>query len=358
MRVGVNGRFYGARVTGVQRFGRELTRRLAGRVETVVLVPSGVAPCADLDAARVVRGRLGGHAWEQLELPARARTAGCDVVLHPSSTAPLWGGPHVVVVHDVTPLTHPEWFARPMALWYRVALGRGARRARRILTFSEWGRGEIVRVLRVPRERVTVVRQGLEPFHEPADAGAVAGVRERFGLPGRYLLATGAGNRRKNVAFVVRLVTEWQRRDASAPPLVVVGTGTPRVHGSRGDLRPAPGGQVRWLGYVSDSDLRALYTGATVFLFPSLGEGFGRPPLEAMGCGAPVVASNYGPARELLGDGARIVPLDVDAWIAAAATLLHDEGARAEQVRRGRSVASWYRWDDVVEEVVRDVRWA
>ncbi len=357
MRIGVNGRFYGARVTGVQRFGREITTRLLRAADHLLLLPAG-SPQADATLGdRVVRGRLRGHVWQQLELPRQARRAGCDLVLNLSSTAPLWGGPHVLVVHDVTPLTNPEWFSRRLALWYRVSLGTAARRAARLLTFSRWSKGELERVLGVSSDRIDIVSQGVEPFDAPARPEEVEAVRERFRLRGPYLLATGAGNRRKNVPFLLEMIERWQRRAPPPPTLLVVGAGTRRVHGTA--ARPARAvGEVVFAGHVEDSVLRSLYTGAAVFLFPSLGEGFGRPPLEAMGCGTPVVASAYGPAREILDDAARIIPLDPDRWVDATGELMQSTRARTESVERGRCLAAAYRWDRAARQVLEGCRTA
>lgn len=376
MNLGVNGRFYAARVTGVQRFAREVSARLyesavsgtdvphaaADSLRVSIFVPRGADASQVPESVTRVRGRLRGHLWEQLELPRRARAAGCDLVLHLSNTAPLRGGPHVLVIHDVFALTHPEWFSTRFALGYRLALAGAARRAAHIVTVSHWARAEIARVLGIPAMRISVVPEGVEPFQGPAPADAVARVLARWNLPERYLLAVGAGDPRKNLAFLVRGLERWRGR-GEPPPLVVAGAHDPRVH-----ARPrAAGGSVSWpaaafaaardapvrfVGHVSDDELRALYTGAAVFCFPSLGEGFGRPPLEAMACGAPVIAADYGAAPEILADGAHILPLEPDAWIDAIATLLDEGGERARLIERGRARAGRFRWDAAVDGVL------
>ncbi len=351
MRIGINGRFYGAPVTGVQRFGREITVRILADGDHLVLLPAGTAVADGLPVNRIIRGRLRGHLWEQVELPRRARRAQCELVLNPGSTAPLRGGPNVVVVHDVSPLTNPEWYSRRLALWYRVALGAAARRAARVLTFSRWSMAQVTGVLGVPADRIGVVTQGVEPFDAPARPADVAAVRGRLGLVGPFLLATGAGNRRKNVSFLIHVMKRWARVSPPPPMLVVVGAGIRRVHGVDREVAPAPQ-WLRFLGHVSDDTLRALYTGAAAFLFPSLGEGFGRPPLEAMGCGTPAVVSEYGSAREILGDAARILSLDPDEWIAAVRELVDDIEARKALVERGRCRAGSYRWGRAAREVL------
>ncbi|HEX7049309.1 MAG TPA: glycosyltransferase family 1 protein [Longimicrobiales bacterium] len=346
MRIGVNGRFYAAPVTGVQRFARELCDRLFGRLDVTLFLPHGAPPPDDRpDGLRVVAGRLAGHAWEQLELPWRARADGCDVILHPANTAPIWGGPHLMVVHDVLALTHPQWFARRFAWWYRFALGRAARRAAAVVTVSQWAAAEITRVLAIPAERVHVVPQGVEPFDRPAPITTVRRLRQRLGLRGPYLLTAGGIQTRKNLGFLLDLLDRWRVRVGDPPLLAVVGEAGRYARPST-MLLPEPDNlEVRFLGHVDDAQLHALYTGAAAFCFPSLAEGFGRPPLEAMACGTPTLVAAYGPAAEVLGDGALILPLDVDTWIDALVGLLAGGQARERLIERGRRVAARYRWE-------------
>lgn len=351
MRLGLNGRFYGVRVTGVQRFAHEMSARLLEREEVVLLLPATAPLPAGLPGrVRVVRGRLTGHAWEQLELPRQARAAGCDVVLNLSGTAPGWGGPHLVVVYDLTPLTHPHWFTPAFRAWFRLALGRTAQRAAGVVAISRWTRAELERVLAVPAGRVRVVSQGLAPFERPADTEAVHAARRRRDLPGPYLLALGGRSARKNLAFLLEVLARWRERGPRPPPLVVVGEEYAHLHTrAAGDGRA--GAEVRFVGHVDDAELHALYTGAAAFCFPSLAEGFGRPPLEAMACGTPALAADYGAAAEVLGDAALVLPLQPDAWIDALARLLHDDAERDRLCARGRAHSERFRWEAAADEL-------
>lgn len=343
MRLGVNGRFYGVPTWGVQRFAREVSARLpSAGVDVRLFLPAGVRCSPEGLPGVPVPGRLRGHLWEHAELPWRGRRAGCDVLLHMSGTAPWWGGPGVVAIHDVFPLTHPAWFSSAFVLWYRTVVPTAAARAALVLAPSAWARDRIVDALGIPRERVRVVGQGTAPFDAPASEDEVARVRTRFGLPERYLLAVGGDDPRKNVFFLLRTLERWPGRE-EPPALVWVGAHRRRVHGRRaGAADTAPGVRVVRPGYVTDRDLHALYTGARAFCFPSLGEGFGRPPLEAMGCGTPVVVADYGPAAEVLGEAARILPLEPEAWLGALAELTEEGDERRRRVEAGlRRSRSW-----------------
>jgi glycosyltransferase involved in cell wall biosynthesis len=350
MRIALNGRFYGAPITGVQRFAREVVRRLPERAEIVLMLPRDVATPHLERAVPVVRGTLRGHAFEQMEFPRRARQARCDVCLNLSGTLPGWGGPHVAVVHDVMALTHPEWFSPAFAAWYRFAVGRNARLAARLVTVSRWSAQQIASTLSLDGENIIVTRQGVAPFDEPATAEMTTRVRRKYDLPDRFVLAVGGGDPRKNVPFVVNVMREWWRREADAPSLVVVCGASTRVHGSM--ARETPSERLRLLDRVSDDELHALYTSAAAFAFPSLAEGFGRSPLEAAACGAPTVVGPYGAAREVLGDDAAILPLDIDAWIAELRAITVDGPERDSLVARGRMVARSYNWDDAAGQVL------
>ncbi len=336
MILGVNGRFYAAPVTGVQRFAREVAGRLLRSHATVLFLPADAPPPAGLaPETRVVLGRLRGHVWEQLELPSQARALGCSVLLHLAGTAPLARTGDVLVIHDVLPLTDPAWFGRRFRAWRRLVLRRAAPRAGRIVTVSAWAADEIARSLRVAPRRITVAPQGLAPFDHPAPAAAVAAARARLGLDGPFLLAIGAADPRKNLRFLARVLLRWRERGADPPPLVVAGGAPARLFAAAGDW--AAGLDVRTLGRLDDATLHALYTAAAALCHPAHAEGFGRPPLEALACGTPAVVADYACAREVLGGAACILPLEPDRWVDALAPLAAT--ARADRATPGAPAA-------------------
>jgi glycosyltransferase involved in cell wall biosynthesis len=364
MRIGLNGRFYGAELSGVQRFARETAARLFGRVDDLVLfLPADVAPPAGLpEPVRVVHGKLRGRVWEHVELPWRARAERCDVILNLANVGPLFGGPHVVVIHDVLAVTNPEWFSRPFAAWYRFAQARWTRRAARVATVSGWARDEIVRVFGLDPDRVGIALQGIEPFDRPATAEEIRVARRRWALPDTYLLTVAGGDPRKNVRFMLDVLARWRGMRGVAPTLIVVGGDRPAIHGYASGREPSAGGygqaeiraagDVRFLGRVSDEDLRTLYTAATVFCFPSQAEGFGRPPLEAMACGTPAVVAPYGPAHEVLDGAARIIELEPTRWVETIERLIQSPEERRALAEAGRKHALRFRWDATVDALL------
>ena len=355
----------GAHATGVQRFAFEIARRLWIPVEDRVLfLPRGVAPPADIpEGVAVLGGLMTGHAWERFELTRLGRRAGCDVFLHLANTLPGGGGPHVVVVHDVEPLVRPDAFAASFVAWYRWAVAPAVRRAARVVTVSRASARMIVEVVGVDPDRIRVADQGAAPLDVPADVAAVAAVQRRFALGGPYLLAVGGSDPRKNVAFLRVVIARWRVRRGrgeglgAAPALVVVNGGDARIFPGHG---PEPlevcSGELR-LGRMDDASLRALYTGAAALAFPSLSEGFGRPPLEAMACGTPVVAARYPAAPEVLGDAAELLPLEPDVWVDVLDGILREDPAAAASRReRGRARAAAHSWDAGVEVVLAACR--
>ena len=337
MRLGINGRFHQAPVTGVQRYAHEVAGRLQRLVPTTLFLPApAAAPQLAADTV-LVRGRLGAHAFEQLELPRLARRAGCNVMLHLAGTSPLTSRHDVIVIHDVLPLTHPHWFGRRFRGWRSLVLRRTAPSAARIVTVTRWSAGEIARTLGVDPTRIVVTPQGVAPFDRPAARDQTLAVLARLALGRPFLLAVGAGDPRKNHAFLGEVLNRWHERQPPPPPLVLVGSPPRRLFAD--DAAWSRGLDVRWLGHVDDATLHALYTGAAALCYPSVAEGYGRPPLEALACGTPAVVADYPCAREVLGGRTPILPLTVDTWVHVLRGLVEDGlGGRPESCGASASI--------------------
>ena len=303
----VNGRFLQVRPTGLQRTARALlAAALDAGLEAEVVAPAGVNdPLVDRHL-RGTSGRGGGHVFEQLMLPAAARGR---TVLSLTNTAPL-AVRGVVMVHDLAPLVGPQWFVRSMRLYAATVLA-GARRARRVLTVSEAVAAELAQH-RVPSERIRVVRPAVDPAFTPAPPAAVHDLRQRLRLDRPYAVMVGWQDPRKDVETALAAHREVA---ADLPHTLVL------VGGRHPVFAPVPepaGPDVRVLGYLPDGDMVALLTGAVVLLYPTRYEGFGLPPLEALACGTPAVASDLPVLRESTAGAARLVaPADVPAWAAA-----------------------------------------
>ena len=256
----------------------------------------------------------------------------------------------MVIVHDVLPLSHPAWFERRFASWYRWVVRRAIKGAERVLTVSQWSADQLIRLVGVDPDRLEIVTQGVEPFSHPAAADVVLRVRERWSLPLEYVLTVNGGDPRKNLTFLTGVMDDLASTPDRTIPLVVVGRSR-KVHRQSSSIDPVKRNVVD-VGPVTDEEIRGLYTGASVFCFPSLAEGFGRPPLEAVACGTPALVADYGPAREVMGDGAEILPLDRAVWASTLDALLNDAERRRAVAARGREVAAAYRWDRTCDQVL------
>ncbi|MET0341064.1 MAG: glycosyltransferase family 1 protein [Polyangiales bacterium] len=297
----INGRFLGQRLTGVQRYAHESLRALdalvargeAGPdVRFEVLAPPGVkSPELTAIAFRNV-GRLRGNAWEQLSLP---RAAKASLLLGFGPTGPAVKASQIVTVHDAAVHVVPRAFSWRFRAWYKVLLPVLVRRSVRVMTVSHFSRGQVARYFKADARSMRVSGEGWQHvLRIPSDLSVLS----RHGLTNRrYVLVVGSLSPHKNLEVVARAAALL-----SGAPLhvVVAGAVNERVFGAG-----APRGSVlKLLGYVSEGELRALYEHAAAFVHPSLYEGFGLPPLEAMALNCPVIASNAAAIPETCGDAA------------------------------------------------------
>lgn len=322
----INTRVMALPMTGVQRYVQEVLPALGNDVR--VLRP------------RISCRGLAGHAWEQIILPTSCRGA---MLFSPSNTGPLAVTRQVVTVHDVVPLDHPEWLNPRFAAWYRYLIPRLVRRVRRVIAISDFTKRRLVDTTGVAPDSVVVIHHGLDPRFAPQPAAAVQTMRVRLGLPERYVLVLGSLEPRKNLPRLLQAWAAMPMVDRGPVRLVLAGAGGhPAVFArQRLDLPDA----ALWLGHVPDEHLPALYTGAEAFAYPSLYEGFGKPPLEAMACGTPVLTSGAGAIAEVVGQAALCAdPLDTAAMSYALRRLLADADLRQELRARGLSQAAQFTW--------------
>ena len=338
VRIQVNGRFMRQRVTGMQRYAREIVTRLGSRVEVV-------------EPSRAGHG-IRGHMWEQVGLPCRLRRS---LLWSPCTTGPLGVGSQVVTIHDCAFLDRAECFTPRFAAWLQWLVPKLARRVRQILTVSHYSKDRIAEICRVPADKIHVVHNGVDQRFRPAAEEEIAAARQRFVLPENYVLCVGSLEPRKNLP---RLLEAWrnvsQQRKTNpqspqeSPKLVLVGTTAAVFASAKLD---APDESVVLTGYVPDEMLPALYSGATAFVYPSLYEGFGLTVLEAMACGTPVICSSTTSLPEVAGDAAILVdPNDTAAICQAIHDLLADEPLRSSLRTRGLARAQEFTWDRAAQQ--------
>jgi glycosyltransferase involved in cell wall biosynthesis len=315
VKIYINGKFFCQPISGTQRYARELLhqfdRLLSAANEWNIAIEILVPPCAqpvrpqytNLQVRSV--GRMSGTKWEQIELP---RYCHGEILLTLSGGVPILHSRNAITIHDAAVVAAPGGYSLAYRLWYRNLCRRMARKAEHIFTVSNFSKSEIVQWYGADPGKISVTYLGSDHFSRlETDTSALA----RFGISGKYVLAAGVDNPNKNFDRVVQAVGH---NKAVRLPLVIAGGRDSSVYRKSARL---PNG-VRTLGYVSDRELKALYENASCFVFASLYEGFGLPPLEAMSCGCPVVVSRTASLPEIFdGAGSFCDPYD-PADIAAA----------------------------------------
>jgi glycosyltransferase involved in cell wall biosynthesis len=351
----VNAKFLTQTLTGVQRYAVEMMEALDGLIDrgatdknalSLRLVgPKGVQSHGlDLKHIPVTRvGRLQGELWSQLELPYYARGR---LLWSPGNTGPIYHGKHIVTIHDVSVLDHPEWFSRRYSSWHNFLLPRLARNAAHILTVSEFSRKRLSQTLDLDTNRISVVPSPLSSRFRPIEPTTIDQVLTRLALPRNYVLSVGSLEPRKNIA---RLLEAWsllldRKALAEDVHMVVVG-GKSSLYRSV-NFTSVPD-RVLFTGYVADEHLPVLYSGALAFVYPSLYEGFGLPPLEALACGAPVVASSSTSIPEVVGKAALLVdPLEVESIADGIRSIIANSSLRETMRIAGLERAKLFNWDN------------
>jgi len=389
MRIGID---YTAAVqqrAGIGRYTRGLVRALAEvdrENEYVLFTAVGGQRWADRNWPQNFRMRmvpLSDHAmailWHRLRLPLPVEVfiGRVDLFHSPDFVLPPTRARAILTVHDLSFLRCPECADPNLRAYLNRAVPRSVRRADLILADSQNTKDDLVELLGVSPDKIEVVYPGVDGRFRPIeDEALLEGVRRRYNLPPHFVLSLGTLEPRKNFvrlieAFASMQVGKWasgQKADLETCKLANLQTCKPAnlhlvIAGGKGWLyegilrRPEELGisdAVLFLGFIPDEDLPALYNLADLFVYPSLYEGFGLPPLEAMACGVPVVASNRPSLPEVLGQAALLVdPLDVEGLAAAMKRALEDEGLRKRMVKRGLERARGFTWRKAARELLR-----
>ena len=266
---------------------------------------------------------------------------------------PLWGVPTVLTIHDLIPQLLPEHH-KPLNRWYlNWTMPLYCRRADHIIAVSEATRRDLLAVYHLAPEKVTVIHEAASPRFRPQTETAHERVRRTYGLPEEYLLYVGTIEPRKNLE---RLLEAWTllRRSGESPPLVIVGRRGWLADSFYAAVEDSPVREdIILTGYVQDADLPVIYSAATAFVWPSLYEGFGLPPLEAMACGTPVVCADAPSMPEVVGDAALLFdPLDVASLQAQMRRIVGEADLGDELRRRGFAQSAQFSWSRTAQETV------
>jgi len=352
MRIGINAALLasrgGYRQTGVSRYIGELSRALRpllGADETLCMLEPTAPTVAERPALRIP--------WEQCALPVLARRAQLDLLHGPLHVLPRVGGPPgVITIHDLAFLHFPERVPRSRRLYLTAGTRWSMKLAKQVIAVSESTATDVQRWLGVPAGRIEVIPLAPTDAIQPIVGEDVAAFQQRNEITRPYVLCVGTLEPRKNLGRLLRAFADI----AGEVPhqLVLVGPEgwlNEEMHATLAELQL--GDRVRLTGFVDDADLGAWYSGADLFAFPSLYEGFGLPPLEAMRCGAPVVTSHVSSLPEVVGDAALTVdPEDVAALAAAMRRVLTDRALADDLRGRGIERAAQFSWKRTARETL------
>jgi glycosyltransferase involved in cell wall biosynthesis len=282
--------------------------------------------------------------WEQAVQPWSLRLAGVDLLHSPAFVSPLIANcPTIITVHDLSFLLYPKGFRRWNRGYLRLFTRLSVTKARRVIAVSQTTRDDLLRLYGLSPEKVDVIHNGVDPAFRRLPVDQVALFRVRRGLPERFVLFVGTLEPRKNV---VRLIEAYAHLPPSCPPLMLVGGKGwlyDEVLSKVEELALAD--KIHFVGYVAAEELPLWYNAAEIFVYPSLYEGFGLPPLEAMACGTPVITSTASSLPEVVGQaGVLIDPADVLALASAMAQVLGDAAMQAQMEMAGLEQAKHFSW--------------
>ncbi len=358
MQMLINGLQAGNR-SGTGRYTVELVHALLKldiRYELILIWPDRITPPPPHDGLTVIKRptSIGRRIlFDQLGLPELRRRYAPQVVHYPANIGPLFHQPGVVLtVHDLSFVRHPEWFRPERAAYYRFAVRRSARLAQRILADSRATAEDLQGFWNIPAEKIDVVPLGVSPHFQPASLEEQARVRRQYGLDTNFFLYYGTVEPRKNLP---RLLAAWNRVADQIPhTLVIAGrTGWKNVALQKQLQQMKHPDRIQFTDYIPQRDLPAVISSAHAFVWPSLFEGFGLPPLEAMACGIPVLTSTTSSLPEVTGDAALLVdPTSVEA-IADGMLQLAQDHVLCEGLReKGKKRAAKFTWQRTAQQTL------
>jgi glycosyltransferase involved in cell wall biosynthesis len=360
IRVALDAHVVGRRKTGNETYIVNLAEALGRRedVEPTVYLDAGtVWPGPGALRRRDLRWRT-SYLRVPLELPLRAKRDGAELLHVQYVAPPITRLPVVTAIHDVSFEDIPGLFSRPTEMRLKLTVRLSVRRSAAVITISEFTRSRIAHHYGIDPERVVVTPLGVDGFWHPVAADDAERCLSSLQLPGRYVLAVGNLHPRKNIPRLVRAVAAARALGAGDLHLVLAGQRAWRAADVDGQIDAIDGRSwVHELGYVSAETLRALYSTAEVVAYPSRYEGFGLPVLEALACGAVVLAADATAIPEVAGDAAVLVDPDQDeAVIAGLLSAATDLGLRTRLRAAGPQRARIYTWDRCADETLEAYR--
>jgi len=367
MHLAINGWFWNRPTTGSGQYVQQLVKGLESlqtELQITIVLSNGseekvedsggpLPPSCSLYSADCSRSNFGKVLFEQAAFPRTCGRLGADLAHVPYWAPPLRSPiPLVVTIHDLIPLVLRQYRGGVLQRLYTALVSGTARRARSVLTDSDAARRDILARLGLDPQLVRTVPLATADRYRPDPSPDDVATRAGYGLPDRYVLYLGGFDVRKNLVTALATYRWVGPAMGGDCPLVIAGSLPERDTSFTPDPRRLMAQEnvderlVKFSGFVKESDKPALYRGAVAFIFPSLYEGFGLPPLEALACGTPVVGSDVASLPEVVGDGGVLLsPSDAEGMARALIRLASDESYRAAMSRRALEQAARFSWN-------------
>ena len=327
-------------MTGIQRFSYELCKMLIELgAEITILAPRKILPEYHLNCRIVQFGVFNNILWEQTDLRLYLLRHKNPLLINFGSPGPVFYSNRIVAIHDLSFLVHPSWFSKSYYLYYRWVTPIFIRRSKKVITVSEFSKQEILRLTGISENKIEIIYNAVS-----ADLNGRQGANDVSRQP--YILSVASLDPRKNT---VRLVEAFKLSGLDAKYyLVLVGKKDTIFNMQILDEILA-----NCVGYVSDEELASLYSNASLFVYPSIYEGFGIPPLEAMSLGCPVILSDIPVFREIFGDAACYAdPGETESISDAMVHVLTHDDYRQQLYERGAERAKLYSWEQSARKLL------
>ncbi len=314
----------------------------------------GLFPQIDLRFSRLPTGNpLVRILWEQAVLPIQLMREEIDLIHSLAFAQPLFTPrPGVVTIYDLSFLLFPEGLNSWKQFYLRYITPYAARRSRRVIALSQSTKNDLSILFGIPEEKIEVIPCGVDPRFRPLNGDLVSRFRQRRGLPAQMILFVGTIEQRKNVSLLLEAYAQIKKDIPHA--LVLTGAKGWGADGVFAQAERLGLADLIFAGYVEQEELPLWYNAADLLAYPSLYEGFGLPPLEAMASGTPVLTSNTSSLPEVVGDaGVLVDPQNADEIARAMLKVLRDKGLQEEMRKRGIERAKRFTWQGAAEETVR-----